>query len=180
VIPVVVQVLLAVLTLVGVLAALVSAPTADLAQEPVAVIGEQEPVRVTGPDGTTLEMEARVDTGAASSSIDRQVAEDLGLDLENADTVPVVSSLGREERPVVDVALQVAGRAFLSRMTVSDRTERSNLVLLGRKDLRGFDVSVGQRQLTSPGSATAASAFDVLRYQAPVFGPLAFGLDGTG
>jgi hypothetical protein len=171
--PVVVQVLLAVVALVGVVAALVSAPTADLAQEPGAVIGEQEPVRVTGPDGKTLEMEARVDTGAASSSIDRQVAEDLGLDLQGADTVTVVSSLGREERPVVDVALQVAGKAFLSRMTVTDRTERSNLVLLGRKDLRGFDVRVGQRQLTSPGTATAPSAFDVLRYQAPVFGPLA-------
>jgi hypothetical protein len=172
-VPVALQVLLAVAALAAVLVALASAPTADVAQEPVAVVGEQEPVRVSGPDGVTLETEARIDTGAASSSLDTDLARRLGLDLEGADTTTVVSSLGRERRPVVDVALQIAGKTFISRMTVTEREERSNLVLLGRKDLRGFDVSVGQRQLTSPGTPTAPSAFDVLRYQAPVFGPLA-------
>ncbi len=172
-VPVVLQVLLAVVGLVAVLLALTSARTADVVQRPVAVVGEQEPVRVSGPNGTTLETEARIDTGAAASSLDQDLAERLGVDLANAETTTVVSSLGRERRPVVDVVLQIAGRTFISRMTVAERDERSNLVLLGRKDLRGFDVSVGQRQLTSPGTATAPSAFDVLRYQAPVFGPLA-------
>ncbi len=173
VVPVVVQVAVCLTALVAVLTALVAAPGTNVSRDPVATVGEQEPVRLTGPNGTTLELEARIDTGAASSSLDRDVAERLGLDLENADTIRVGSALGTEERPVVDVALQVAGKASVSRMSVTDRSERSNLVLVGRKDLRGFDVSVGQRQLTTPGAAAAPSAFDVLRYQAPVFGPLA-------
>lgn len=130
-------------------------------------------MRVTGPDGRTLEMEARIDTGAKSSSLDTAIAKRLGLDLENAETITVVSALGRERRPVVDVVLQIAGQAFVTRMSVADRSERSNLVPLGRRDLRGFDVSIGQRQLTQPGAPTAPSVLNVLRYQAPVLGPLA-------
>lgn len=70
-------------------------------------------MRITGPDGEKVGALARIDTGASSSSIDDDIAEELGFDLDDAETVTVASSLGREERPVVVGGLQLAGEGGL-------------------------------------------------------------------
>jgi len=156
------QVLLVVAGLLVTVAMLLVVPGYGGAAPSSAVVGETEPVRVTAPDGTTVETVARVDTGASSSAIDRQLAEDLGLDLVNAPRVRVRSSLGVEERPVVGVAIQVAGEARAARVSVSDRSSLHEKVLLGREQLRGFRVAVGQSLLTSPGEPVAPSAAEAL------------------
>lgn len=137
-----------------------------------ATIGEQELVRITGPNGRTVEAVARIDTGASASSIDTGIAEDLGFDLANAETITVASSLGREERPVVDGAVQIAGRAEAARFSVTDRSERSNPVLLGRSELADLQVQVGQQLLTTPGAERAPSTLTTLLSQTPALGPL--------
>lgn len=170
--PVLVQVLLAVGALVvltlGVL--LSSGPSGPGTTTPT--IGEQELVRITGPNGRTIEAVARIDTGASASSIDTDIAEDLGFDLDEADTVTVVSSLGREERPVVESALQVAGEAKTARFTVNDRSQRSNPVLLGRADLTGLQIDVGRSLLTTPDEERTPSALATLLSQTPALGSL--------
>jgi hypothetical protein len=172
--PVAAQVVIAAASLVVVVVSLVAAPGVQVAnQDPRAIIGNKELVRITGPTGTTVEAIARVDTGATSTSIDQRMAEDLGFDLEDADTVTIASSLGREERPVVPAALQIAGDAFATRVNVADRSERSTPVLLGRDDLRRFRISVGEQLLTTPGEPQAPSALGSLLAQSSALGPTA-------
>lgn len=137
---------------------------------PRGVVGEQERIRISGPDGEEVEVEARIDTGASSSSIDEEVAEDLGFDLDEADTVTVGSALGRDERPVIIAGIRLAGTDMPARMTVADRSERSNLVLLGRPELSGYTVEVGERRLTSPDGPGALST---LLLRPPTAGPWA-------
>jgi hypothetical protein len=170
--PAVVQVLLTVATLLVLAVTLLLTPDRDVAADAVATIGEQELVRITGPNGRTVQVVARIDTGASSSSLDERLAEDLGFDLDDAETVTVASSLGSEERPVVTGALQVAGQSKAARFTVADRSERSNAVLLGRADLTDLQVQIGQRLLTTPGEPRAPSALATLLSQAPALGPL--------
>jgi hypothetical protein len=165
--PAVVQVLLVVAALLTLGFAVLLAPGRDVAPPAGALLGEQELVRITGPNGHTLEAVACIDTGASASSLDEDIAEHLGSDLDAAETVTVASSLGREERPVVQGALQGAGLAKPARFTVSDRSERSNPVLLGRAELTGRQVQVGQRLLTTPGEQRAPSALAMLLSQAP-------------
>lgn len=171
--PALVRVLVAAGALALIVTSVVLSPSRDVSREARAVVGEQEMVRITGPTGKTVEALARVDTGASASSMDTEIANRLDFDLKNAEKITVGSSLGREERPVVEAALQVAGTAAVSRMSVSDRTERSTPVLLGRADLRGAQVVIGQRLLTTPGSATAPSALQAIMAKSPALGPLA-------
>lgn len=166
-VPVLVQALFALVALVAVVVGVISSDGQDVTGPSSIVLGERELVRITGPGGKTVEAVARVDTGASRSSLDKELAEDLGLDLENAEKITVSSSLGTEERPVVTVGLQVAGRATAARVSVTDRSDRSTQVLLGRSDLEGVQVAVGQQLLSRPGEPVAPSAFDVLMSQAP-------------
>jgi len=170
--PVLVRVLLAVVALAVLVVGIVLLPDRSVDTSATPLIGEQETVRVTGPTGQTLEAIARIDTGASASSIDEDMARELGFDLENAETVTVVSSLGRESRPLVVGVVQIAGQAFASRLNVADRSERSNAVLLGRADLTGFQIQVGQQLLTTPGEAREPSTFGALLAEAPALGPL--------
>ncbi|MBW0133159.1 7TM domain-containing protein [Pseudonocardia abyssalis] len=170
--PAAIQVLLAVGALLVLGLSVLLTPDRESTSGAGATIGEQELVRITGPNGRTVEAVARIDTGASASSIDTGIAEDLGFDLEDAETITVASSLGREERPIVDGALQIAGQPKSVRFSVTDRSERSNPVLLGRSELTGLQVQVGQQLLTTPGADRAPSTLATLLSQTPALGPL--------
>ena len=135
------------------------------------VVGETEMVRVTAPGGESVEELALFDTGASSSSIDEDLAEDIGLDPDEAPTVKVRSSLGVEERPVVGVVIQVAGNTIPARVNVADRDELSTLVLIGREDMAGYQVSVGRSFLTHPDEPVAPSAAEVIFLETPALIP---------
>jgi hypothetical protein len=170
--PVVIQVLVAVTALLVIGLSLLLAPDRPATSGAGATVGEQELVRLTGPNGRTAEAVARIDTGASGSSLDTAMAEDLGFDLENAEKITVASSLGKEQRPVVDGTVQIAGRSTGARFSVTDRSERSNPVLLGRAELADLKVQVGRRLLTTPGAERAPSTLATLLSQAPALGPL--------
>jgi len=147
----------------GVLGSLVVGPSSaqadDRAAEELSVLGRTELVRVVAPDtGKSEQGLARIDTGAVRSSIDSDLARDLGLDLDDADEVTVRSSLGREERPLVPVTLQIGERTIRTRVTVNDRSRLSSPILIGRHDLDGFLVDVTETRLTAPGADTSAPA----------------------
>jgi hypothetical protein len=169
-IPALAQTVAAVAALVFVAAGLLFSP--GQRQDGETTVGERELVRVTAPGGETVEAVAILDSGATSSSIDESLAEDLGFDLANADTITVRSALGREERPVVTGGLQLAGRVSASRFTVNDRQELDTKVLIGRKDMSGLEVAVGRRLLTQPGEPRSPSTLSSILAQSPALSPV--------
>ncbi len=114
--------------------------------DPVALVSTAQTVRITGPDGRSVDVEARIDTGAEGSSMDDDIARELGFDLENAETVRVSSSLGTEQRPVVEGRIRLGDLEKDVRLSVTDRDERQFAVLLGRRDLAGVHVVVGEEE----------------------------------
>ncbi|MFB0627333.1 7TM domain-containing protein [Streptomyces sp. AB3(2024)] len=129
-------------------------------------------VRISGPNGKTVEVLAVIDTGASASSMDTALAKDLGFDLAAAPKVTVASALGREKRHVVDSTVRLAGRSFVARTTVNNRAKRETPVLLGRQDVQGLQVAVGKRLLTRPEAPKAPSALRILFAKAPAIDPV--------
>ncbi len=154
----------AALVLIVLAAVLLSARGASAADEEceLRLIGRSEPVEV-GVQGSSQakEQQARVDTGAGYSSIDDDFAKSLGVDLENAETITIRSSLGEERRPKVNVRLRVAGKTIDTEVTVTDRDERTHPMLLGRRDLAGFAVDPSREDLTRP-DGSAGNSTDAL------------------
>src|SRR5919112_6420965 len=147
-----------------------SASAAGTGSPSPSTLGRKELVRVVAPDtGTSEEAFARIDTGAARSSIDIELAKKLGLDLDGAEKITVKSSLGVERRPVVQVTLQIDGRSIPTRVTVNDRSELTSPILVGRHDLNeGFVVDVSRTHLTTPGANRPPSALSLMLSSGPI------------
>lgn len=126
-------------------------PVAVQAEDAV-ILGEEEMIELsTREGGETIEVLAKVDTGAGYSSIDEDLAKDLGIDLDDPeDTVKIDSANGVKRRPLVPVRIKVAGKTLDTRVTVADRSELSKVALLGSRDLDGFLIKPNAEQLTSP------------------------------
>ena len=89
-------------------------------------------------------MRAKVDTGAFRSSIDRNLAEKLGLLTKERILYyrNYKSSLGKHsDRPVIGITFWVNGIKIVTAVNVADRNKLRTKFLLGRKDLGGFLVS---------------------------------------
>jgi len=88
------------------------------------------------------EITAKIDTGAWRTSIDRDLATKLGL-LENGNiirTKKVKSSLGYDERPLINLSYYLAGRKIHTIAGVAGRRSLKNQIIIGRRDLQGFLV----------------------------------------
>lgn len=72
------------------------------------IIGSVEKVKLIGKDGKEIEVEAKIDTGADSSSIDRSLAEELGFDeaLSVFDDLPKPTIQDRTEAKVAEEAFR--------------------------------------------------------------------------
>lgn len=91
-----------------------------------------------------VEVRAKIDTGAFRSSIDRVLAEKLGLLTKERVLYfrHYRSSLGKQnDRPVIGVTFWLKGKKVVTAVNVADRNKLRTKFLLGRKDLEGFLVS---------------------------------------
>jgi hypothetical protein len=96
---------------------------------------------------------ARIDTGALRTSIDRNLAERMGLLAEDnilwRRGYAYRSAAGRQSRPVIGVTMRVAGRKLKTSASVANRAKMSTPLLIGRNDLVGFLINPHEEELVN-------------------------------
>jgi len=115
------------------------------AEEGVKIINSVEMIKVYSAAGKAISVKARVDTGAQRSSIDKTLAQELGLLTEDnilwRKRYVYRSAHGRQPRPVIGVTFKILGRKIKTSASVADRSRLATQVLIGRNDLQGFLVN---------------------------------------
>ena len=113
------------------------------AEEGIKTIGATENIKLLSFDKKKIDVKAKIDTGAWGSSIDRQLAKDLGL--YKKDEVlwykKSISALGTEKRPVINITFWLAGRKIVTTATIANRENLTYKMIIGRSDLTGFLVN---------------------------------------
>jgi alpha-L-glutamate ligase-like protein len=118
-------------------------------KEKTKLVGPLENIKIKIGKGkkNVKEVKAKIDTGAFRSSIDKSLAEDLGL-LSNDKVLyyrHYRSSLGKQkDRPVIGITFWLNGKKIVTAVNVADRHKLRTKFLLGRKDLDGFLISAKQ------------------------------------
>ncbi len=113
--------------------------------EGIKTIRNDELIRIVVPGKKKrVEVMAKIDTGAWRSSIDKNFAEENGLLSKNNIlwTKVFKSSLGSEERSVINFSFFLAGTRINTVASVSNRKGLKKVCIIGRRDLQGFLVKV--------------------------------------
>ena len=112
-------------------------------EEGLRTINVFEEVKIRAKDGRKVKVEAKIDTGAWRTSIDKNLATELGL-LERRNILwrrTVWSALGKQERPVIGLTFWLKGRKIATVAGVADRQGLRKRIVIGRRDLGGFLVN---------------------------------------
>jgi hypothetical protein len=116
-----------------------------------AVIGFIEDVVVSGTRGTQNVL-AKSDTGATRTSIDAQLAAEIGTGpIKDIVRVRSGSTKRGKARPVVDVVVGVGGTQHTVTASVEDRSHMDYPLLLGRDILEHYHVDVTRQTDTGGG-----------------------------
>ena len=101
------------------------------------VIGLAEKVKIYHLKGNKIVI-AKIDTGATKSSIDTNLAAELGLG-------PVIKSKliksahGSKLRPIIEATIELSGKKIKSEFTLADRAHMKYRILIGQNILKdGF------------------------------------------
>ena len=106
------------------------------------IIGLTETVTIFSDDKKKKkEVTARIDTGAASNSIDAGLAAEMNLGPIIRTTV-VKSANGQSLRPVVDAEISIKGEHIKTTFTIADRSRMRYKLLVGRKSLKKRDFLI--------------------------------------
>jgi RimK family alpha-L-glutamate ligase len=116
--------------------------TADAAYQPT--VGYTEDIIVNGKRATTT-VEAKADTGAARTSIDIDVASEVGAGpIRSSAQVKSGSRKSSKKRPLVDIDVAVCGLWKTVTASVEDRGHMSYPVLMGRDILEEFTIDLSK------------------------------------
>ncbi|HUV42456.1 MAG TPA: sugar-transfer associated ATP-grasp domain-containing protein [Patescibacteria group bacterium] len=114
-----------------------------LAKKGAKIINVLEEVKIKAANKKTVSVLAKIDTGALRSSIDKKLAEELGL-LTPENTIFTryyQSALGkRKERKVISLTFYLKGRRIKTSASVTRRSHLKTPFLVGLRDLMGFLV----------------------------------------
>jgi hypothetical protein len=110
----------------------------------IKTVKNDEMVKIICPGKHKVEVMAKIDTGAWRSSIDKTFAEKNGLLTKDNIlwTKVFKSSLGTEERPVINLSYYLAGTRINTIASVANRTGLKKVIIIGRRDLQGFLIKV--------------------------------------
>ncbi len=111
-----------------------------MAEEGIKTIKIWEKVKIVSADKQRVEVEAKIDTGAWKTSIDKDLAERLGaLKASNILWTKIYkSSLGEEKRQVINLTFYLAGRKIETIGNIASRKNLRTPLIIGRRDLEGF------------------------------------------
>ena len=106
------------------------------AEEGIKILKPVERVKIYAPGKKTVVINARIDTGALRSSVDRGLAKELGL-LEEDNILwrrryAYRSAHGRQARPVIVLTFRLAGRKIKTSASVANRSKLTIPLLIGR------------------------------------------------
>lgn len=90
-------------------------------------------------EGNERVIEAKLDTGAFRTSLDEELAKELGIPLLPK-KIFVQSASGQSYRPAVKITFSLAGKKVTTTATIADRSHMSYPIIIGRRDLKGFYV----------------------------------------
>lgn len=119
---------------------------ADKVGEDKKIISVFEEVEAVDYSGERRKVKAKIDTGAFRTSIDRGLAEELGL-LAPENILwrsGYRSSFGREERPVVELTFYLRETKIKTAVNVADRSNLKRRMIIGRRDLKDFLIKTGK------------------------------------
>ncbi|QKY16884.1 RimK/LysX family protein [Halorubrum sp. CBA1229] len=121
-------------------------PPTDPEPERSTTIGYTERVTVSAGQ-QAVDVIAKSDTGAQRTSIDFDVAAEIGAG-PIIDTVYVKSGsrTGRQKRPVVEIDVKIGNRWQTVTASIEDRNHMTYPVLLGRDLLDGYRVDITKRE----------------------------------
>lgn len=121
------------------------------AKDGIKTINVWEVVKVVSSKKQRVEVVVKVDTGAWRTSIDRELANKLGL-LHKENILwskPVRSGLGKEDRQVIGLTFYLAGRKIDTIASVANRKTLRSQIIIGRRDLAGFLISSARKDPTA-------------------------------
>jgi alpha-L-glutamate ligase-like protein len=101
------------------------------------VLGVIEPVRVIGKE-TSKVIDAKLDTGAFRTSIDKELVEQLQIPIFPDRKVFIKSASGQNYRPLINLTFEISGKKIITDASVVDRSDLSYPLIIGRKDLKNF------------------------------------------
>jgi len=107
------------------------------------VIGIYERVQVLDSNGKKVPILAKIDTGADRSSVDRELADELGLLREDniIFTRKYKSAIGKHhKRPVISLTFYLAGKKIETVAGVADRSGLRTKMLVGMRDIKDFVI----------------------------------------
>lgn len=102
------------------------------------VVGIYEQIEILDAEGNKHKATAKIDTGAYFSSIDMELARELGLIDNITRYKKAKSALGEERRALIKVSFILDNLLIETEASLSDRAKLRNKVLIGRHDLRNF------------------------------------------
>jgi len=121
------------------------------AREGIKILNPTEKVKIFAPGKKRVWAMARIDTGALRSSIDRDLAERLGLLAEEnilwRRKYAYRSASGRQSRPIIGLKVSLSGRKISTSASVANRSKLSTPLLIGRNDLSGFFVNPSEEEI---------------------------------
>jgi len=100
-----------------------------------------EEVELTDTNGTTHTVPVKIDTGAWRTTIDISLAQSLGLHSPVIRRGTVRSALGRMERQIIELTMNLHDKRIKTQAYLADRSQLKYPMIIGRRDLKGFLVN---------------------------------------